>query len=500
MLNAVDKLSDEARKDYWASLAFRYCEGVTPRLLCKILRHYGSAFVAYEALTQKQNILSTDIVAQKISNEIKYQLKNNTWREKALLEWQEAKKTDCDILLWSDYRYPLALKNIADAPCFFYLKGNIALLSNPTLAIVGSRKYTQQGIIKAENIANELSLLGITIVSGMALGIDYAAHKGALQGTGKTIAILGSGINVVYPKQHNFLYQEIAEQGLIISEFSPFTQPVSYNFPIRNRLVTGISEGVLIVEAALKSGSLVTARHAIEQNKNVYVLPPESSYHSLGGQKLLEEGAILVTDSYGIIAEMLPDLTREYEILAQKTEDSSQDIKQDIQYKIEQEKQEKNNVLVNTQLLPIETEQAKKNYTAYAALQRPQVDDDLTPMAVDFGKMAESILSKENTLTLFLPKKEKSKKNHSLKMQNVQVQKIEENELSEYSKPLAVTMDIDNPIIKIVAEKQSCTADEILCALIENGIEMEMVELSSELLMLEVDGYIKKQAGGFYSL
>ncbi len=483
MLNAVDKLSDEARKDYWASLAFRYCEGISPRLLCKILRYYGSAFVAYEALTQKQNLLSSDIVAQKISHEIKYQLKNNTWREKALLEWQEAKRTDCDILLWSDYRYPLGLKNVPDAPSFFYLKGNISLLSNPALAIVGSRKYTKQSLIKAENIAKELSLLGITIVSGMALGIDYAAHKGALQGNGKTIAILGSGINVVYPKQHIALYQEIAEQGLIISEFSPFTQPISYNFPIRNRLVTGISEGVLIVEAALKSGSLVTARHAIEQNKNVYVLKPENIHHSLGGQKLLDEGATLVTDSYGIIAEMLPDLTRQYEILSQQ--EAKQGNKENIQ---EQE------IHVNKNL--VDEKQENIAYSVYETLKRPQVDEELKPMSVDFGKMAQNILSKENTLTLFLPKKTK-KKNQKLSQNNNQSDKIQEEIRKESIEPKP---DLDNPILTIIAEKQSCTADEILCVLHEKNIAMEMAELSSELLLLEVDGFIEKKAGGFYGL
>ena len=483
MLNAVDKLSDEARKDYWASLAFRYCEGISPRLFCKILRYYGSAFRAYEALTQKESLLSTDLFVKKISHEIKYQLRNNTWREKALLEWQEAKKTDCIIVLWSDYRYPLALKNVSDAPAFFYAKGNISLLSYPAIAVVGSRKYTKQSLDKAENIAKELSMLGITIVSGLAMGIDYAAHKGALYGKGKTIAILGSGINVIYPKQHEKLFQEIAEQGLIISEFSPFAKPLAYNFPIRNRLVTAISEGVLIVEAALKSGSLITARHAIEQNKNVYVLKPQNSHHSLGGQKLLEEGATLITDSYGIIAEMLPDLTRQYEELTYKLENQEKDNK--YQEDIEVKEQEKS--------LPLEV---KKHYSVRNTLLRPQVNDELVPMSVDFGKLAQNILSKENTLTLFLPKKEQIKKNKEklVTFQNNNEKLLQK--LDNFSKD----KHFENPIIAIIAQHESCSADEILCLLLETGHTMEMSELSSELLMLEVEGQIEKIAGGFYKI
>lgn len=336
-MNVLQRLGEEAKKEFWASLALRACEGMTPRLLVKILRHYRSAFLAYESLTAAQKSFgfgpgSEDAFAKKISLAVRTALNRETWREKALKEWQEAQRTDCEVILWTDYRYPLALKRLPDAPPYFYAKGNINLLSFPALAVVGSRKADGRALQKAEAMAEELSSVGLCIVSGMALGIDCSAHLGALQGQGKTIAVLGTGINTVYPKQHAGLYAKIAEEGLIISEFSPFAEPSAQNFPVRNRLITGISEGVLIVEAALKSGSLITARLALEQNKNVYVCRPLYAMHSLGGQKLLDEGALAVDDCQSIIADLVPNLMAQYEIFSEKhekmplkQEDSEQD-------------------------------------------------------------------------------------------------------------------------------------------------------------------------------
>lgn len=323
-MNVLQRLGEEVKKEFWASLALRACEGMTPRLLVKILRHYRSAFLAYESLTAAKafglSAFDEDDFAKKIPQAVRTQLKRETWREKALKEWQEAQRTDCEVILWTDYRYPLALKRLPDAPAYFYAKGNINLLSLPALAVVGSRKAHGMALRKAEAMAEELSSVGLCIVSGMALGIDCSAHLGALRGQGKTIAVLGTGINTVYPKQHAGLYAKIAEEGLIISEFSPFSEPSAQNFPVRNRLITGISEGVLIVEAALKSGSLITARLALEQNKNVYVCRPLHALHSLGGQKLLDEGALAVDDCQSIIADLVPNLMAQYEIFSEKYE------------------------------------------------------------------------------------------------------------------------------------------------------------------------------------
>lgn len=492
-MHVLDRLSDDAKKEFWASLALHYAEGMRPRLLAKILRHYGSAFLAYQALSSKELITTFDTFAQKIPAPLRQTLKNEAWRKLAMQEWQDAQRTDCEVILWTDYRYPLALKQLIDAPAFFYAKGDVGLLSYPTLAIVGARKATAQGERRAKEIAGELASLGLAIVSGMALGIDQAAHCGALSVQGKTIAVLGTGINIVYPDKHKELYQNIAEQGLLISEFPPFTKPLAQNFPIRNRLITGISEGVLIVEAALKSGSLITARLALEQNKNVYVCRPLGENHSLGGQKLLEEGALLVDDSYTIVADLVPNLSVQYENLRKKSAQADVRsvvlIEEQVNCALKQEDIEQKENSQETHIYPQSSKQ-KKKYYAQSLLARPKIDDELTPLSLDFGEMAQTILNKESKLKEFptpdtVQKKEKKKKTvHSL------------TEQKETPKEIVS----DDPIVQILCAHESLTADEIMQFLKEKQIDMDMASLSSALLMLEVEGIITKGAGARYSL
>lgn len=497
-MHVLDRLSEDAKKEFWASLALRCAEGMRPRLLAKILRHYGSAYQAYQVLASKELIAGFDAFAQKISVPLRQALKNERWREPALQEWQDAQRTDCEVVLWTDYRYPLALKQLIDAPAFFYAKGDAGLLSYPTLAVAGARKATRQGERKSFEIAEELAGLGLAIVSGMALGIDQAAHRGALEAQGKTIAVLGTGINVVYPDTHKDLYQTIAERGLLISEFPPFTKPLAQNFPIRNRLITGISEGVLIVEAALKSGSLITARLALEQNKNVYVCRPLGENHSLGGQKLLEEGALLVDDAYTIVADLVPNLSQQYENLRQKcvqAEDEKQcpEIQEQVNLETGQnsqtEQQEQAQETQNNVSLQ------KKTYFAHSLLSRPKINDELTPLSLDFGEMAQTILNKKSTLKAFpqpekAPKKERNKKAE---------QKISIDSSAE-QKEISKKMDSDDPILQILCVHEPLTADEIMQFLQQKQIDMDMASLSSALLMLEVEGVIVKEAGAVYRL
>lgn len=507
-MHVLDKLSDEAKKEFWASLALRYSDDARPRLLAKILRHYGSAWQAYQVLTSQELLVSFDDFVKKIPSSLRAALRNESWRKSALLEWQDAQKTDCEVILWTDYRYPLALKQLVDAPLFFYAKGDTGLLSCPTLAIVGSRNASSKGEQKAEEIAGELASLGLAIVSGMARGIDRSAHRGALAVQGKTIAVLGTGINVVYPKEHMALYREIAENGLIISEFSPFTKPLAQNFPIRNRLITGISEGALIVEAALKSGSLITARLALEQNKNVYVCRPLGENHSLGGQKLLEEGALPVDDAYTIVADLAPNLSVQYENLCKKQAENQANIQNDEKQvpaqeqctqenskQIQSNKKEKREVTQKTEQethiypkpLP------KKKYAAYSILARPQADEELQPLALDFGEMAQSILNKKNPhKKIFNSYKKEAQKEQKKKNAN---KKIEENIPHIQQKIIS-----DNPVVQILASHEQLTADEILLYLQEQGVTMDMAKLSSELLMLEVEGTIAKEAGAAYKV
>lgn len=505
-MHVLDRLSDEAKKEFWACLALRCCAGARPRLSAKIMRHYGSAWQAYQALTSRDALVAFDDFAKKIPAPFRLALQNESWRKNALQEWQDAQKTDCEVILWTDYRYPLALKHLVDAPLFFYAKGDAGLLSCPTLAVVGSRKASRQGEQKAREIAGELSSLGIAIVSGMARGIDQSAHRGALAVQGKTIAVLGTGINVVYPKEHKALYQEIAEHGLLVSEFPPFTKPLAQNFPVRNRLITGISEGVLIVEAALKSGSLITARLALEQNKNVYVCRPLGENHSPGGQKLLEEGALPVDDAYTVVADLVPNLSQQYENLCKKKaeqqarfqneenpisaqEQITQKNSKQNQY-IENNKKEDPKTIPETHIYP-EPLPGKK-YTAYSILARPQLDEELQPLALDFGEMAQSILNKKNPhKQIFHSYKKEARKEQKRKAAD---EKTAPEKIPQCCKKIVS----ENPVVQVLIAHEQLTADEIMQFLQEKGIAVDMAGLSSELLMLEVEGSIAKGAGAVY--
>ena len=516
-MHVVDRLSDDAKKEFWASLALRYAEGMRPRLSAKILRHYGSALQAYQALSLKEPISGFDSFAQKIPSSLRQSLKSEQWRKFAMQEWQDAQRTDCEVILWTDYRYPLALKHLIDAPAFFYAKGDAGLLSYPTLAIVGARKATIQGERKAREIAGELARLGLAIVSGMALGIDKAAHDGALGVQGKTIAVLGTGINVVYPAKHEELYQSIAEQGLLISEFPPFTKPLAQNFPIRNRLISGISEGVLIVEAALKSGSLITARLALEQNKNVYVCRPLGANHSLGGQKLLEEGALPVDDTYTIIADLVPNLSVQYENLCRKNaradainempanqQENCAEKREDTQNKRQIDKQADNKLAEpqkqETHIYPQSSVQ-KKKYSAHALLARPKTDDELIPLSLDFGELAQAVLNKKSVLKE-LPNSQKVQKKERRKQ--IKKDRLAGENFSPKQKEIQAETQkeivSDDPVVQILCAHGRLTADEIMQFLRDMQIDMAMASLSSSLLMLEVEGTIAKEAGARYCL
>ena len=205
----------------------------------------------------------------------------------------------------ADDAYPRALLEIADPPPVLYAQGRLGLLQHPSLAIVGSRNATAQGAANAERFARALSDAGLTIVSGLALGIDAAAHRGGLAGASSTIAVLGTGMDIVYPRRNAQLAAEIGARGLLLSEFPLGTSAVTHNFPRRNRLISGLSRGCLVVEAALASGSLITARAAAEQGREVFAVP--GSIHSplsKGCHALLKSGAKLVESAEDVLSEL----------------------------------------------------------------------------------------------------------------------------------------------------------------------------------------------------
>jgi DNA processing protein len=219
------------------------------------------------------------------------------------LDW--TREEDHHIVTLADETYPRALLETADPPAVLYAHGRLPLLQHPAIAIVGSRNATAQGMANAEQFARALSAAGLTIVSGLALGIDAAAHRGGLAGPSSTLAVLGTGIDVIYPQRNAELAAEIARRGLLLSEFPLGTAAVAHNFPRRNRLISGLGRGCLVVEAAVASGSLITARLAADQGRDVFAIP--GSIHSplsKGCHALIKSGAKLVESADDVLAEL----------------------------------------------------------------------------------------------------------------------------------------------------------------------------------------------------
>lgn len=221
----------------------------------------------------------------------------------AALRWAEV--PGHSIATLSDAAYPQQLLEIPDPPALVYVVGDARLPARRGLAIVGSRNATPQGVANAERFARAFSEAGLTIASGLALGIDAAAHRGALAGAGSTVAVLGCGVDVVYPQRNADLYNAVAAHGALVSEFPLGSPPIAANFPRRNRLISGLARGVLVVEAALASGSLITARLAAEQGREVFAIP--GSIHSplsKGCHALIREGAKLVESAQDVLDEL----------------------------------------------------------------------------------------------------------------------------------------------------------------------------------------------------
>jgi len=238
------------------------------------------------------------VIAQRISDIAK---KHNLLKK----EIELIKKHDIKLLTLDDSDYPLNLKEIYDPPPLLYVKGNLTTDQRLAVAIVGSRRASYYGLTSSEKFAYELASLGLIIVSGMARGIDTHAHRGAIKANGRTIAVLGSGLNCIYPPENKELFQEIARSSAVISEFSMNTKPLPGNFPRRNRIISGLSLGVLVIEANRNSGALITADFALEQGREVFALPGKiDSSGSFGTHELIKQGAKLITCVEDIVEEL----------------------------------------------------------------------------------------------------------------------------------------------------------------------------------------------------
>lgn len=260
-----------------------------------------SAFRGPEEVLAASRAALTRVVTGKIADAI---LDGELFGDPARVEEWLADSNNHVVTL-ADHEYPQSLLQTLDPPPLLYVKGRLDLLNHAAIAIVGSRNATAQGKLTAESFATALSDAGLTIVSGLALGIDAAAHRGGLAGLSSTIAIVGTGLDKVYPARNRELAHAIAEKGAIISEFPLGTPPLAANFPRRNRIISGMARGCLVVEAALSSGSLITARIANELGTDVFAIP--GSIHSAlskGCHVLIKQGAKLVDDAADILTEL----------------------------------------------------------------------------------------------------------------------------------------------------------------------------------------------------
>jgi DNA processing protein len=289
----------------WIRLA--QIRGVGPETARKLLARFGLPVNIFAANTHALGEIVSERIAQALLAP-----PDETERAQIELALQWASATGNRILTLADADYPAGLLQIADPPLLLYVKGRIELLSRPALAVVGSRNATAQGVTNAEKFSEALSLSGWTIVSGLALGIDTAAHQGALRQAdqgGSTVAVIGTGADIVYPARNRALAHQIAAAGCIVSEYPLGTPAIAGNFPRRNRIISGLARGVLVIEAAAESGSLITARMAAEQGRDVFAIP--GSIHSplaKGCHQLIKQGAKLVESAQDILEEYAHDL------------------------------------------------------------------------------------------------------------------------------------------------------------------------------------------------
>jgi DNA processing protein len=285
---------------YWLGLA--RVEGLGVRSAHKLIDRFGSPQAAYMAsLTELETTGLSAAVSQAIFAQVGL--------KEAEKEMEASAKLDCRLVTYSSEVYPPLLRQIADPPLVLYVRGDARALSEPAVAIVGTRRPSTYGLQVARRLAHDLADRRLVIVSGMARGIDSGAHHGALDAQGRTVAVQGRGMDGVYPAENKRLAEKIMASGAVISEFPLGTGPTPENFPIRNRIISGLSLGVIIVEAAEYSGSLITARLALEQNREVFAVPGNiTAPQSFGPNHLIKQGAKLVDQWMDVVEEFPPEI------------------------------------------------------------------------------------------------------------------------------------------------------------------------------------------------
>ena len=284
-----------------AELLLSLVPGVGPRIRMALIERFGSAAAALAAAVS--DLRQTPGVGTKISQAMVAARRENN----VSAELELCREHRVQILVQSLAEYPQTLRTICDPPGVLFVRGSIVPADGLAVAIVGTRHATPYGLAQAERLAGGLARAGYTIVSGLARGIDAAAHRGALKAGGRTLAVLGSGVLNIYPPEHEGLSQEVIAQGAIISENPPRSPPLAGAFPQRNRIVTGLSLGVIVVEAADRSGALISARHAMEQSREVFAVPGRvDNRMSRGCHRLIRDGAKLVETVDDVLEELGP--------------------------------------------------------------------------------------------------------------------------------------------------------------------------------------------------
>lgn len=281
---------------YWVGL--NAVRGIGPAKFRALVDFFGTARAAWEA--NEPSLRQAGLDSRAIEN-----LQRARRRIDPAEETGRTRAAGIQILTWDDEAYPACLKEIPDPPPVLYLRGDLQPRDQWAVAVVGTRRLTSYGRHVTRQLVADLAASGVTIVSGLARGIDGVAHQTALEANGRTLAVLGSGLSRIYPPEHRHLAQQITEQGAVLSDFPPDTSPEPGNFPRRNRIISGLSLGVLVIEAGAKSGALITTRYALEQGRDVFAVPGNiNARASLGTNRLIQQGAKLVLSAGDVLEEL----------------------------------------------------------------------------------------------------------------------------------------------------------------------------------------------------
>lgn len=296
---------DLAKAAPWLALA--RVPGVGPRRFAALVQHFGHPQAVLEA--RREDLRAVPEVLPGVVQalvEAAYRWRRGFGQDPEVArDLEMAASCGAEIVGFGTDEYPESLARIPDPPPLLYMRGKVRPWAQPAVAIVGSRRATGYGRMVAERLAADLAGRGIVIVSGLARGIDGSAHRGALSVSAPTVAVLGSGVDVIYPPEHRTLFERVLEEGAILSELPPGTQPESRHFPVRNRIISGLSRGVVVVEAADRSGALITVDYALEQGRDVFAVPGNvTSVMSRGPHQLLRQGARLVESAQDVLEEL----------------------------------------------------------------------------------------------------------------------------------------------------------------------------------------------------